>query len=230
MQPIDHAFTERTTFVIAPGGKIAAVFSSADDKIAPSDHATKSLAAEPRSEAQRKARRPQRAREAGGPSVRLRTATAGAAARAPRRAARRRRSRRGSRACRPGGTRARRTASGASSARERGDVARGIEPRRVVLAARGSRACGRAGRAIARVRGGGEQRAALEPRAVGRDPALPERRDAERRAVARRDPVRLAEVAAVRPLVEAVRGHDAAPRAERVAERAALLRRSRRAR
>jgi peroxiredoxin len=43
--PIDHAFTERTTFVVAPGGKIAAVFSSADDKIAPSDHATKSLAA-----------------------------------------------------------------------------------------------------------------------------------------------------------------------------------------
>jgi hypothetical protein len=31
--------------VIAPGGKIAAVFSSADDKIAPSDHAVKSLAA-----------------------------------------------------------------------------------------------------------------------------------------------------------------------------------------
>jgi peroxiredoxin len=26
-QPIDHAFTERTTFVIAPGGKIAGVFS-----------------------------------------------------------------------------------------------------------------------------------------------------------------------------------------------------------
>ena len=43
--PIDHAFTERTTFVIAPGGKITAVFSSGDDKIAPSDHATKSLAA-----------------------------------------------------------------------------------------------------------------------------------------------------------------------------------------
>jgi thioredoxin-dependent peroxiredoxin len=42
---IDHAFTERTTFVIAPGGKIAAVFSSADDQIAPSDHAVKSLAA-----------------------------------------------------------------------------------------------------------------------------------------------------------------------------------------
>ena len=44
-QPIDHAFTERTTFVIAPGGKIAAVFSSAEDKIAPSDHAVQSLAA-----------------------------------------------------------------------------------------------------------------------------------------------------------------------------------------
>ena len=43
--PIDHAFTERTTFVIAPGGKIAAVFSSAQDKIAPSDHAAQSLAA-----------------------------------------------------------------------------------------------------------------------------------------------------------------------------------------
>jgi thioredoxin-dependent peroxiredoxin len=44
-QEIGHAFTERTTFVIAPGGKITAVFSSADDKIAPSDHAAKSLAA-----------------------------------------------------------------------------------------------------------------------------------------------------------------------------------------
>jgi thioredoxin-dependent peroxiredoxin len=44
-QEIDHAFTERTTFVIAPGGKISEVFSSADDKIAPSDHAAKSLAA-----------------------------------------------------------------------------------------------------------------------------------------------------------------------------------------
>jgi peroxiredoxin len=43
--PIDHALTERTTFVIAPGGKIDAVFSSAQDKIAPSDHAAKSLAA-----------------------------------------------------------------------------------------------------------------------------------------------------------------------------------------
>lgn len=43
--PIDHALTERTTFVIAPGGKITAVFSSADDKIAPSHHAVESLVA-----------------------------------------------------------------------------------------------------------------------------------------------------------------------------------------
>ena len=44
-EPLDHALTERTTFVIAPGGKIDAVFSSENDRIAPSDHATKSLAA-----------------------------------------------------------------------------------------------------------------------------------------------------------------------------------------
>lgn len=42
---IDHAFTERTTFVIAPDNKIVAVFSSADDKISPKDHVTKSLEA-----------------------------------------------------------------------------------------------------------------------------------------------------------------------------------------
>jgi thioredoxin-dependent peroxiredoxin len=42
---IDHAFTERTTFVIAPDRKIMAVFSSADDKISPADHVTKSLEA-----------------------------------------------------------------------------------------------------------------------------------------------------------------------------------------
>jgi peroxiredoxin Q/BCP len=42
---IDHAFTERTTFVVTPDSKIAAVFSSADDKIAPADHVEKSLAA-----------------------------------------------------------------------------------------------------------------------------------------------------------------------------------------
>jgi peroxiredoxin len=41
---IDHAFTERTTFVIAPDAKILATLSSADDKIAPADHVTKSLA------------------------------------------------------------------------------------------------------------------------------------------------------------------------------------------
>ena len=40
---IDHAFTERTTFVIAPGSRIVAVLSSADDKISPADHVTKSL-------------------------------------------------------------------------------------------------------------------------------------------------------------------------------------------
>ncbi len=41
---IDHAFTERTTFVIAPDGKIVATLSSADDNISPADHASKSLA------------------------------------------------------------------------------------------------------------------------------------------------------------------------------------------
>jgi peroxiredoxin len=41
---IDHAFTERTTFVISPDGKIVATLSSADDKISPADHASKSLA------------------------------------------------------------------------------------------------------------------------------------------------------------------------------------------
>jgi peroxiredoxin len=41
---IDHAFTERTTFVISPDSKIVATLSSADDKIAPADHASKSLA------------------------------------------------------------------------------------------------------------------------------------------------------------------------------------------
>jgi len=40
---IDHAFTERTTFVIGQDGKIVAVFSSADDKISPIDHVSRSL-------------------------------------------------------------------------------------------------------------------------------------------------------------------------------------------
>jgi len=42
---IDHEFTERTTFVVTPDGKIAATLSSADDKISPADHVQKSLAA-----------------------------------------------------------------------------------------------------------------------------------------------------------------------------------------
>ena len=42
---IDHDFTERTTFVVTPNGKIAAVFSTADDKVSPADHVAKSLAA-----------------------------------------------------------------------------------------------------------------------------------------------------------------------------------------
>ena len=44
-EAIDHAFTERTTFVVAQDGSIVATFSSADDKISPADHVTKSLAA-----------------------------------------------------------------------------------------------------------------------------------------------------------------------------------------
>jgi thioredoxin-dependent peroxiredoxin len=42
---IDHDFTERTTFVVTQDGKIAATFSSADDKVSPADHVQKSLAA-----------------------------------------------------------------------------------------------------------------------------------------------------------------------------------------
>jgi peroxiredoxin len=41
---IDHAFTERTTFVISPDGKIVATISSAEDKVTPADHVTRSLA------------------------------------------------------------------------------------------------------------------------------------------------------------------------------------------
>jgi peroxiredoxin Q/BCP len=40
---IDHAFTERTTFVIGADGKIAAVLSTNDDGIGPGDHAAKAL-------------------------------------------------------------------------------------------------------------------------------------------------------------------------------------------
>ncbi len=42
---IGHAFTERTTFVIAPDSRIVATLSSSDDKITPEDHVTRSLAA-----------------------------------------------------------------------------------------------------------------------------------------------------------------------------------------
>jgi thioredoxin-dependent peroxiredoxin len=41
---IDHAFTERTTFVVTPDHKIAATLSTADDKISPAEHVEKSLA------------------------------------------------------------------------------------------------------------------------------------------------------------------------------------------
>lgn len=40
---IDHEFTERTTFVVAKDGTIAATLSSADDKINPAEHVQKSL-------------------------------------------------------------------------------------------------------------------------------------------------------------------------------------------
>jgi peroxiredoxin len=42
-QAIDHAFTERTTFVIAPDGTVAAVLSSVEDKLAPDEHAARAL-------------------------------------------------------------------------------------------------------------------------------------------------------------------------------------------
>lgn len=42
---IDHDFTERTTFIVTPDGKVAATFSTSDDKISPADHVQKSLAA-----------------------------------------------------------------------------------------------------------------------------------------------------------------------------------------
>ena len=42
---IDHEFTERTTFIVTPDGKISAVFSTADDKVSPADHVMKSLTA-----------------------------------------------------------------------------------------------------------------------------------------------------------------------------------------
>jgi peroxiredoxin Q/BCP len=41
---VDHEATERTTFVVTPDAKVAAVFSSADDKISPTEHVNRSLA------------------------------------------------------------------------------------------------------------------------------------------------------------------------------------------
>src|SRR5512144_1531454 len=43
-EEIDHDFTERTTFVVTPDGKIAATLSSSEDKITPAQHVEKSLA------------------------------------------------------------------------------------------------------------------------------------------------------------------------------------------
>ena len=42
-QEITGTFTERTTFVITPDSKIVATLSSADDKVTPEEHVTKSL-------------------------------------------------------------------------------------------------------------------------------------------------------------------------------------------
>jgi peroxiredoxin Q/BCP len=53
---IDHEFTERTTFVVTPDGKIAATFSTSDDKISPADHVYKSLAAVEQLAAQKSAK------------------------------------------------------------------------------------------------------------------------------------------------------------------------------
>lgn len=41
---VTHALTERTTFVITPDKKVIATLSSNDDKVAPHEHAEKSLA------------------------------------------------------------------------------------------------------------------------------------------------------------------------------------------
>jgi peroxiredoxin len=40
---VDHGFTERTTFVIAPDSSIVATLSSTDDKIGPAEHVTRAL-------------------------------------------------------------------------------------------------------------------------------------------------------------------------------------------
>jgi peroxiredoxin len=40
---VDHELTERTTFVVTPDSKIAAVLSTAEDKITPAQHVEKAL-------------------------------------------------------------------------------------------------------------------------------------------------------------------------------------------
>lgn len=42
---VDHELTERTTFIITPDYKVAAAFSSTEDKITPAEHVARSLAA-----------------------------------------------------------------------------------------------------------------------------------------------------------------------------------------
>ena len=42
-EAIDHAFTERTTFVVLPDSTIAATLSTADDKIGPAAHVERAL-------------------------------------------------------------------------------------------------------------------------------------------------------------------------------------------
>jgi peroxiredoxin len=44
-EAIDHGFIERVTFVIKPDHTVAATFSSNEDKISPTDHVEKALAA-----------------------------------------------------------------------------------------------------------------------------------------------------------------------------------------
>ena len=42
---VDHELTERTTFIITPDYKVAATFSSNEDKISPAEHVARSLVA-----------------------------------------------------------------------------------------------------------------------------------------------------------------------------------------
>ena len=44
-EAIDHAFTERTTFIVGKDGHIVATFSTNDEKVTPAQHVEKALAA-----------------------------------------------------------------------------------------------------------------------------------------------------------------------------------------